>query len=115
MEQYISKSALVAEIDKLKGKISDGSSYCNCWQHAFSILELSLYTIEVILPNGKEMISFDALKAFKAGAEWKKDQMMANAINTEASLTMSVPSICISLPLGVNVGDKVKVIVIKED
>lgn len=49
------------------------------------------------------------------GAEWKKEQMMAKAINTEASLTLSVPSICISLPLGVNVGDKVKVIVIKED
>jgi hypothetical protein len=48
-------------------------------------------------------------------AKWQKDKMMAKAINTEASLTMSVPSICISLPLGVSVGDKVKVIVIKED
>lgn len=48
-------------------------------------------------------------------AKWQKEQMMAKAINTEASLTMSVPTICISLPLGVNVGDKVKVIVIKED
>ena len=47
--------------------------------------------------------------------EWQKEQMMAKAINTEASLTLSVPSICISLPHGVNVGDKVKVIVIKED
>ena len=53
--------------------------------------------------------------AFKAGAEWKEEIMMAKAINTEVSLTMSVPSICISLPLGVNVGDKVKVIVIKVD
>lgn len=48
-------------------------------------------------------------------AKWQKKQMMAKAINTKASLIMSVPSICISLPLGVNVGDKVKVIVIKED
>lgn len=47
-------------------------------------------------------------------AKWQKEQLMAKAINTQASLTMSVPSICISLPLGVNVGDKVKVIVIKE-
>ena len=47
-------------------------------------------------------------------AKWQKAQMMAKAINTKASLIMSVPSICISLPLGVNVGDKVKVIVIKE-
>lgn len=30
-----------------------------------------------ILPNGKEMISFDALKAFKAGAEWQKAQLLA--------------------------------------
>lgn len=52
---------------------------------------------------------------FIDGAKWKKKQMMAKAINTKASLIMSVPSICISLPLGVNVGDKVKVIVIKED
>lgn len=48
------------------------------------------------------------------GANWQKEQMMAKAINTKASLEMSVPCICISLPLGVNVGDKVKVIVIKE-
>ena len=48
-------------------------------------------------------------------AKWQKKQMMAKAINVEASLTMSVTSICISLPLGVNVGDKVKVIIIKED
>lgn len=53
--------------------------------------------------------------ACKLGAKWQIEQLMAKAINTEASLTMSVPSICISLPLGVNVGDKVKVIVIKED
>lgn len=47
MEQYISKSALLAEIEKLKGKISDSSSYCNGWQHALRMLELSLNTLEV--------------------------------------------------------------------
>ena len=47
MEQYIPKSALVAEIEKLKGKISDNSSYCNGWQHALRMLELSLDTLEV--------------------------------------------------------------------
>jgi hypothetical protein len=46
MAQYIDKSALVAEIEKLKGKISDGSSYCNGWQHALRMLQLSLYTLE---------------------------------------------------------------------
>lgn len=52
--------------------------------------------------------------AIEYGMRLKEKQMMAKAINTEASYTMSVPCICISLPLGVKVGDKVKVIVIKE-
>lgn len=47
MEQYIPKASLLAEINKLKGKISDGSSYCNGWQHALRMLELSLDTLEV--------------------------------------------------------------------
>ena len=46
MSQYISKSALVAEIKKLKCKVSDSSSYCNGWQHALRMLELSLDTFE---------------------------------------------------------------------
>lgn len=47
MEQYISKSAVVAEIDKLKGKVDDGSSYCNGWQHALRMLEIEINTLEV--------------------------------------------------------------------
>lgn len=47
MEQHIKKSALVAEIEKLKGKVSDSSSYCNGWQHALRMLELHLDTLEV--------------------------------------------------------------------
>ena len=54
MAQYIDKSALVAKIKKLKGKVSDSSSYCNGWQHALRMLELSLDTLEV-----KE-VDFDA-------------------------------------------------------
>ena len=50
---------------------------------------------------------------FIDGAQWQKEQMMKEAIDTEASYTMSVPCITISLPLGVNVGDKVKVLIIK--
>lgn len=45
--KLIDKDALVAEIDKLKGKVDDGSSYCNGWQHALRMLELSLNTLEV--------------------------------------------------------------------
>ena len=45
--KLIDKDALVAEIDKLKSKVSDNSSYCNGWQHALRILELSLDSLEV--------------------------------------------------------------------
>lgn len=45
--EYIDKSAVVAEIDKLKGKVSDASSYCNGWQHALRMLEIELDTLEV--------------------------------------------------------------------
>ena len=47
MEQYIPKSALVAEIEKLKGKVNDVSAYCNGWRHALRMLELSINTLEV--------------------------------------------------------------------
>ena len=47
MTRYINKDALVAEIEKLKGKVSDGSSYCNGWQHALRMLEIELDTLEV--------------------------------------------------------------------
>ena len=53
--------------------------------------------------------------AFKAGAEWQKEQIMKDAVDAEASYTMSVPSILISLPIGIKVGDKVKVIIIKQE
>ena len=45
--KLIDKEKVVAEIEKLKGKISDSSSYCNGWKHALRMLELSLDTIEV--------------------------------------------------------------------
>lgn len=45
--KLIDKSALVAEIEKLKGKVDDGSSYCNGWQHALHMLEIEINTIEV--------------------------------------------------------------------
>lgn len=47
MEQYIPKSALVAEIEKTKCKVDDGSSYCNGWQHALRLLEIEINTLEV--------------------------------------------------------------------
>ena len=53
--------------------------------------------------------------AIKYGMRLQKEQIMKEAIDAEASYTMSVPCITISLPLGVNVGDKVKVIIIKSE
>ena len=73
MAQYIDKSVLIAVIEKLKGKVSDSSSYCNGWQHAVRMLELSLDTLEVKevdfeksisdwlwegLPNDEELIDY---------------------------------------------------------
>lgn len=49
------------------------------------------------------------------GANWKEQQMKKDAVDSEACYTMGVPSIIISLPDGIKVRDKVKVIVIKED
>lgn len=48
-------------------------------------------------------------------ANWQKQQLMKDAVDSEACYTMGVPSIIISLPDGIKVRDKVKVIVIKED
>ena len=48
-------------------------------------------------------------------ASWQKQQLMKDAVDSEACYTMGVPSIIISLPDGIKVRDKVKVIVIKED
>lgn len=45
MEQYIDKSAVVAEIEKLKDKVDDGSSYCNGWQQSLRMLEMELDTL----------------------------------------------------------------------
>ena len=46
MKQLIDKFSVAAEIDKLKGKVWDGSSYCTGWHHALRMLEIELNTIE---------------------------------------------------------------------
>lgn len=47
MEQYIPKSALLAEIEKIRCKVDDGSSYCNGWQHALRTFEIGINNLEV--------------------------------------------------------------------
>ena len=44
--KLIDKDKVAAEIDKLKGKVWDGSSYCTGWHHALRMLEIELNTIE---------------------------------------------------------------------
>ena len=75
-----------------------------------------------ILPNGKEIISFDALKSFKAGAQWQKMQMMKDAVECSIILSDKYYFIedeeeCSEIieALGCKHGDKVKLIIIKED
>ena len=62
MTQYIDKDALVAKIEKLKGKVSDDSSYCDGWQHALRMLEIELNTLEVKDPY-EQCIQYDSIKA----------------------------------------------------
>lgn len=52
--ELIDKAAVVAEINKLKGKVNDSSSYCNGWQHALRTLEMKLNTLEVKEVNLKD-------------------------------------------------------------
>ena len=59
--KLIDKDALVAEIEKLKGKVSDGSSYCNGWQHALRMLELSINTLEVKDPY-EQCVQYPSVK-----------------------------------------------------
>lgn len=57
-----------------------------------------------------------AKEAFKAGAEWKKAKLMAKAIDGEVGYwNLRGLSVNVELPHSVEEGDKVKVIVIKED
>ena len=113
--KLIDKAAVLAEINKLKGKVDDGSSYCNGWQHALRMLEIELNTLEVKEvqeePVSEELIDATnnycvvvrkgyprvmdetdryICNAFKAGANWQKEQMMAKAIET--TFNVSLPS-----------------------
>lgn len=45
--KLIDKAALVAEIDKLKGKVNDISSFSNGWQQALRLAEIEIDTLEV--------------------------------------------------------------------
>lgn len=102
MEQYIDKGNVMAEIEKLKGKVFDGSSYCDGWQHALRMLEIELNTLEV----KDEVVSTDPIKAMKDALcmEYEKgradvlrdidpDEMVADFCSQPLSKTRSLASI----------------------
>lgn len=104
MEQYIDKGNVMAEIEKLKGKVFDGSSYCDGWQHALRMLEIELNTLKV----KDEVASIDPLKAMKEALhmEYEKgradvlrdididpDEMVADFCSQPLSKTRSLASI----------------------
>lgn len=102
MEQYIDKGNVMAEIEKLKGKVFDGSSYCDGWQHALRMLEIELNTLKV----KDEVASIDPVKAMQEALrmEYEKgradvlrvidpDEMVADFCSQPLSKTRSIASI----------------------
>ena len=76
-----------------------------------------------VLPNGKVMIDFQAEKAFKAGAQWQKEQIMKDAtdvtVHIDAGGYPYIPQMELydydnDVPLAKE-GDKYKVVLIKEE
>ena len=47
MAQYIDKDAVLAEIEKTKGKIDDQDAYSYGWQNSLRSLEIAITTLEV--------------------------------------------------------------------
>lgn len=67
--------------------------------------------------NGDEYLDYGVrFDSFKAGAQWHEEQMMSKAIDGEVGYwNLHGLSVNVELPSTVEEGDKVKVIVIKED
>lgn len=135
----IEKSALVAEIDRLENKLYyELENFKDVGaKMALDSLKSSLDTLEV-KEVGKEPVSEDLEKAaenhsnnldnirgsvgemvrnaYKAGAKWKKDKMIRNAIDAQCFGFQGAALFSFRLPAdNYLVGSKVKVIVIKED
>ena len=60
----------------------------------------------------------EVIEAFKAGSDWKKQQIMKDAVDAEVTYgkSLAVPSLDYALDKkGLDYGDKAKLIIIKED
>lgn len=76
-----------------------------------------IYLEEVLSDDDKEVLKERLVNTFKAGADWQKQQMMKDAVDADARYicgegTIFDPQI---LPDEIEVGQKVKLIIIKED
>lgn len=71
-------------------------------------------------PDGsawKPYFEKSAIKAFKAGAEWQKNQMMKEAVEGYVTLTLTgVRTVAATIKEGDNIGisEKVRIIIVKE-
>lgn len=76
---------------------------------------------DIITEDGKLVIDSEKVNAFKAGAKWQKEQMMAKAIdgvvleNYDGKVLKYDDLILDEKLSNCNVFDKVKIIVVKED
>ena len=68
---------------------------------------------EAAYHNCIDRLSKESIEDFKAGAQWQKEQMMAKAIDAKLLEGHLIRQKDVTHPL--HVGDKVKIIVIKED
>jgi len=57
----------------------------------------------------------DCIEMFKAGAKWQEKQMMYKAVDAIPCSILGKEIIYTDLPKEIEVGDKVKVIILKED
>jgi hypothetical protein len=76
---------VIAEIKKLKGKVYDGSSYCNGWQHALRMLEIELATLETKEVDLEEEIDKIWNPRFNLG--WDEKSLLS--INHEGFITIA--------------------------
>ena len=95
-------------------------SVSNGLEEAAKIYTISLVVNEIIPDATVKQLREVADKSFKAGAEWQKEQMMKEAVETTVSsmvhqLIVTDYIIINAEQFGLKNGDKVKLIIIKEE
>ena len=147
MEQYIPKSALVAEIERLVNNQDSALDYEAALEDVRNFIntievkevqeepvseELEEVSKEYADKNYAEWLDFISgderddyytiSEAFKAGAQWQKNKMMEDAVDGVVAASAGgdgwvniATGFVKSEDVNVNFGDKIKIIVVKED